>query len=60
MNTPLTLNAELCAERDATVCRLVAEMVRALPAVALGEPRRIDARTRAAEFAAAFAARRTL
>lgn len=46
------------AANDAMVRDLVDGLVHALPAIALGSPRRPDARSRAEEFARAFAARR--
>lgn len=47
------------AANDALVRALVNGLVHALPTIALGMPRRLpDARSRAEEFARAFAARR--
>jgi hypothetical protein len=46
------------AANDALVRDLVDGLVHALPAIALGTPRLPNARSRAEEFALAFAARR--
>jgi hypothetical protein len=47
------------AANDALVRDLVNGLVHALPAIALGTQRQPDARTRAEEFARAFAMRRS-
>ncbi|MBI2396450.1 MAG: hypothetical protein HYV17_01545 [Xanthomonadales bacterium] len=60
MNANCPSNDRNLRPHDGEVCRLVTELVRALPSIALGTDRPAhDARSRAAEFAAALAARRT-
>ena len=60
MNATCQSNDRNRHPHDGEVCRLVTELVRALPTIALGAPRPLhDARSRAVEFAAALAARRT-
>ena len=60
MNATCQSNDRNRHPHDGEVCRLVTELVRALPSIALGARAPLhDARSRAADFAAALAARRT-